>query len=72
MDRNMQSLNEQWEVKYSQREIEIFQRILHAVSSGNIPKLREHMHALTLNELSRFHQFRKDYLSYQRTLKTQK
>jgi hypothetical protein len=68
----MQSVDRQWEVKYSPREIEIFQRILHAVSNGNIPKLREHMHALSLNELSRFHQFRQDYLSYQRALKAQK
>jgi hypothetical protein len=72
MDQIMQSLDEQWEIKYSRREIEIFQRILYAVSIGNIPKLREHMHTLSLNELSRFHQFRKDYLTYQRSLKGQK
>jgi len=62
MVKNMQSARAILAIKYSQWEIETFQEIIQTVSHGNIPMLRKKMYALSLGELRRFHQFRKDYL----------
>lgn len=58
------------EAKYSKNEIEIFQDILRTLSIGNKIKLRELMHMLSLDQISRFQQFRKDCHHQQHTQKS--
>jgi len=58
----MQSNHVNLAIKYSQTEIDTFQRLLQTIATGNMGKLRELMFKLNLSQLSRFKQFRHDVL----------